>query len=193
MCPPLRRRAVKEILPMSFLPFARAAAGLALAGLAIASPVSAHVVLEAHEAPAHSYFKAQFLAGHGCDGSSTVSIEVTIPEGVVGVKPMPKPGWTLTIADGAYAHPQQVHGKTVSSGVASVTWSGGPLPDAWADEFTLMAQLPDRPAGAGVLFPGRAEVRERRAPRDRDPGRRRAKAAAQGAGARPDAHPARTL
>lgn len=134
----------------------RTSGRLALAGLllsALGLPASAHVTLEAHEAPAHSYFKAQFLAGHGCDGAATTSIQVTIPEGVVGVKPMPKPGWTLTIADAPYAHPLQVHGKTVTSGVATVTWTGGPLPDAWSDEFALVAQLPDLPAGTVLYFP----------------------------------------
>lgn len=134
----------------------RTSGRLALAGLlfvAAMSPAAAHVVLEAHEAPAHGGFKAQFLAGHGCDGAATTSIQVMIPDGVTGVKPMPKPGWNLTIAEGPYAHPLQVHGKTVTSGVASVTWSGGHLPDAWADEFNLMVQLPDRPPGTIVYFP----------------------------------------
>jgi periplasmic copper chaperone A len=129
---------------------------LALAGLLLSACLSsadAHVILEGHEAPAYSYFKAQFLAGHGCDGAATTSIQVTIPEGVVGVKPMPKPGWTLTMANGPYAHPQKLFGKTVTSGVATVIWSGGPLPDAWSDEFTLMAQLPDQPAGTVLYFP----------------------------------------
>lgn len=129
---------------------------VALAGLllsAIGLPASAHVTLEAREAPAHSFFKAQFLAGHGCNGAATTSIQVTIPEGVVGVKPMPKPGWTLTVADGPYIHPLQVHGKTVTAGVRSVTWRGGLLPDAWADEFVLVAQLPDLPVGTVIYFP----------------------------------------
>jgi uncharacterized protein YcnI len=37
--------------------------------------------------------------------------------------------------------------------VASVTWSGGPLPDVWADEFALVLQLPDRPPGTVLYFP----------------------------------------
>ena len=134
----------------------RTGARAALAGLllsAVSLPASAHVTLEAHDAPAHSYFRAQFLAGHGCDGAATTSIQVSIPEGVVGVKPMPKSGWTLTTADGPYSHPVQVHGKTVTSGVVTVTWTGGPLPDAWSDEFMLVAQLPDLPAGTIVYFP----------------------------------------
>jgi uncharacterized protein YcnI len=134
---------------------ARRAAMLA-AVLPLVVPVaqaSAHVVLETKEAPAHSFFRAPFLVGHGCDGSSTIAIEITIPDGVTGVKPMPKPGWTLSITDAPYAQPLQVHGKTVTSGVKTVSWSGGPLPDAWTDEFFLTMQLPDRPAGTVLHFP----------------------------------------
>ncbi len=148
---------------MSEFPFGRAMRGrsarpyAAVAGLLLlaghSADACAHVTLETREAPARSFFKGRFLVSHGCAGSPTVSIQVTVPAGVVGVKPMPKPGWTLTVADGPYAHPVQLHGKTVASGVLSVTWSGGSLPDAWADEFTLVAQLPDQPAGTVLYFP----------------------------------------
>ena len=34
---------------------------------------------------------------------ATTAIRVRIPEGVIDVKPMPKPGWTLNIVKGKYA------------------------------------------------------------------------------------------
>ena len=40
---------------------------------------------------------------HGCAGSATIKIRVQIPEGVIGVKPMPKAGWTLETVKGKYA------------------------------------------------------------------------------------------
>jgi uncharacterized protein YcnI len=58
---------------------------------------------------------------------------------------MPKPGWTLDLAEGKLATPLQMHGKTITSAVRAITWRGGPLPDAYYDEFTVQAKLPDAP------------------------------------------------
>jgi uncharacterized protein YcnI len=38
-----------------------------------------------------------------------------------------------------------MHGKTITSAVRAITWRGGPLPDAYYDEFTVQAKLPDAP------------------------------------------------
>ena len=45
-----------------------------------------------------------------------------IPEGVIGVKPMPKPGWTLETVKGKYAVEYENHGRKISEG--SRKWSG---------------------------------------------------------------------
>ncbi len=39
---------------------------------------------------------------HGCGSAATTGITVSIPEGVVNVKPQPKPGWTLATQTGPY-------------------------------------------------------------------------------------------
>ena len=44
------------------------------------SSVLAHVVLEKREAAVGSYYKAVFQVAHGCEGSPTVGLEVTIPD-----------------------------------------------------------------------------------------------------------------
>ena len=49
----------------------------------------AHTSLEVKQAPAGSLYKAVLRVGHGCDGSSTTTLRVQIPEGVIAVKPMP--------------------------------------------------------------------------------------------------------
>ena len=36
---------------------------------------------------------------HGCSGSPTTAIRVRVPAGIIGVKPMPKPGWQLNTVD----------------------------------------------------------------------------------------------
>ncbi len=70
--------------------------------LMAATAAMAHVTLETTEAPRGAY-KAVFKVPHGCSGSPTTAIKVEVPEGVIGVKPMPKPGWTLSMEKGAYA------------------------------------------------------------------------------------------
>jgi hypothetical protein len=66
---------------------------------------------------------------------------------------MPKPGWTINLVEGKLATPLQQHGKTIASAVREITWRGGPLPDAYYDEFTLQAKLPDA-AGTYVFKVG---------------------------------------
>ena len=80
------------------------AATLGAAALS-ATPARAHVELETDQAPAGSSYKAVLMVPHGCAGSPTVALRVQIPDGVVGAKPMPKPGWTVTTVVGKLANP----------------------------------------------------------------------------------------
>ncbi|NHZ64777.1 YcnI family copper-binding membrane protein [Massilia genomosp. 1] len=96
-----------------------------LACAVLAAPLAhAHVTLEQTSANAGAYQKLTFRVGHGCKGSPTHTLVVTLPDGFDGAKPMPKTGWAL-------------------SGTANqVTWKGGPLPDAHYDEFVMQVKLP---------------------------------------------------
>jgi len=123
-----------------------AAAALALA--AFAPVAGAHIVLEQKTAPASSYYKATFMVGHGCAGSPTTSITIEIPDGIVNVKPMPKPGWTLKSRVETLPKPYELHGKTFTEGVTEVSWSGGSLADDNYDEFIMLTRLPDAPGKA---------------------------------------------
>ena len=60
---------------------------------------SAHVTLEPREAPVAAAYKGVMRVPHGCEGAATISLRVRIPDGVIGVKPMPKPGWELEHRD----------------------------------------------------------------------------------------------
>jgi uncharacterized protein YcnI len=120
-------------------------AGLAAALFALAPVARAHITIEPAMAAAGAYQKLTFRVGHGCEGSATTAISVQIPEGVASAKPMPKTGWTLAITEGKLAVPVQSHGKTVTTAVREIGWRGGPLPDAWYDEFTMQVKLPDAP------------------------------------------------
>jgi len=46
-----------------------------------------------------------------------------MPEGVSAAKPMPKQGWKIAISP------------------TGITWTGGPLPDAYYDEFSMQVKL----------------------------------------------------
>jgi uncharacterized protein YcnI len=127
--------------------------GAALLCLTGASTAFAHATLETKEAPANSFYKAVIRVGHGCEGTATTSIRVQIPEGVIAVKPMPKPGWELTTKEGQYAQAYDYYDEKLTKGVTEVSWTGGSLPDAWYDEFVFRARLPDRPPGTVIYFP----------------------------------------
>jgi uncharacterized protein YcnI len=105
------------------------------------SSASAHITLENREATIGSSYKAVFVVPHGCAGSATIKIRVQIPEGVIGVKPMPKPGWTVEAIKGKYAADYDFHGAKLSEGVKEVVWSGGKLPDDNYDEFVISTFL----------------------------------------------------
>ena len=126
----------------------------ALLAVCTVVPAFAHVTLDTREAPALGYVRLAIRVPHGCDGAATIAIRMQVPEGVTAVKAQPKAGWTLSlVADegsgvGAKAGP----GHDASPAVKEVAWRGGPLPDAYYEEFLIRVRLPDGP-GQTVWFP----------------------------------------
>ncbi|KQT12441.1 YcnI family copper-binding membrane protein [Ramlibacter sp. Leaf400] len=124
-----------------------------LAALVAAPAALAHVSLEYQVAPADAGYKAAFKIGHGCGASPTRQVSVTIPAGVTGAKPMPKPGWSLEIERAKLAQPLTSHGRTVTEDVVRVTWTARTaadmLPNDQYDEFVLVARTP---AKAGTIY-----------------------------------------
>lgn len=114
-----------------------------------AKDVHAHVVLEQKAATAGSYYRAAFMVGHGCNGSPTTGFDIEMPEPMAVVKPMPKPGWELSVTTAVLAKPLWLRGKPVNNAVSRVAWSGGLLADGHYDEFVILLQLPVR---AGPLY-----------------------------------------
>ncbi|WP_291537877.1 MULTISPECIES: DUF1775 domain-containing protein [unclassified Comamonas] len=108
----------------------------------------AHVTLQTAQAQAGSGYKAVLRVPHGCKGAATTQLSVQIPAGVIAVKPQPKPGWEITMTHGKYAQAYAYHGAQLTEGVRTITWSGGPLPDAYYDEFVFSSQI------ASTLAPG---------------------------------------
>jgi uncharacterized protein YcnI len=113
----------------------------------------AHATLEVQEAHAHSWYKARLNIPHGCAGSPTTAVRVQLPVDVMGVKPQPKPGWTLTIVRTKLDKPiTGSHGETITERVSEIRWTGGKLLDEHLEEFVMQFRLPNRP-GETVYFP----------------------------------------
>ncbi|TGE02341.1 DUF1775 domain-containing protein [Methylobacterium nonmethylotrophicum] len=135
-----------------------AAALSLLAAPVFVSPASAHAVLAVTQASPNQGYRGVVQIGHGCDGRATTAVTVTIPEGVIAAKPMPKPGWQLATVKGAYARAYPSYHGTVAEGVKEITWKAGSLPDDQYDEFVFQARITDAFApGATVYFPVRQD------------------------------------
>ena len=120
--------------------------------LLASSPAFAHVELQTNKAPAASSYKAVLMVPHGCAGSPTVGLKVQIPDGVIGTKPMAKPGWRVAVKTAKLAQPVDIEGEKITEAVKEIDWSGGNLPDGLYDEFAFVANLPDKP-GTTIYFP----------------------------------------
>jgi len=122
---------------------------------AFVGAASAHVTLETREAPVGTPYKAVLRVPHGCEGAATVALRVRVPEGMIAVKPMPKPGWKIETVTGKYPKTYSYfHSAKLSEGVTEGFLAG------------------DLEAGK-MLFPGGAGMRARRSSLDRNSGRRK--------------------
>jgi uncharacterized protein YcnI len=122
---------------------------------ALIAPAGAHVILEQKQAPVGAPYKAVFRVPHGCGDSATVRLSVHIPDGVVAVKPMAKPGWKIDITRGPYEKSYATtHGARMTEGVKDVVWSGGRLPNELFDDFVLSTFIAsDLTPGETLYFP----------------------------------------
>jgi len=119
------------------------------------SPAFGHVTIEQREAALGGPVKLTFRVGHGCGTSPTTKVRLRIPEGIIAVKPMPKPGWQVELVQGAYQKTYDFfHGAKLSQGVKEVAWTGS-LPDAYYDEFVINGFIARDAftAGTTVYFP----------------------------------------
>jgi uncharacterized protein YcnI len=129
------------------------AAALGSALVAASQTVAAHVTLESIEATSNTSYKAVLRVGHGCEGKPTTAIRVQIPEGVIAVKPMPKPGWQVDTVKDSYERPYDYFGNKLTEGVRQIAWTGGELRDDFYDEFVFVGRLTDFEPGTVLHFP----------------------------------------
>lgn len=123
---------------------------LAASAALYALPAFAHVTLEQQQAVAGATAKVTFRVPHGCAGAPMTTFKVLIPDGVTGVKPMPKAGWQLRTVKAKLDAPiAGDHGASITEVVREVIWSGGNLPDDFYDEFVLRGSMP---VDAGTIY-----------------------------------------
>ena len=133
--------------------FRRGALG-ATALVCLGVNASAHVTLEQPSAVPNTTYRGVLQVNHGCRGAATTTISVSIPQGVIGVRPMPKPGWSLKIERAAFQKPYKLYGETLTEGPREIAWSGGTIPEDQYDEFVFVARVTDDYApGATLYFP----------------------------------------
>lgn len=111
--------------------------------LAVAAPLSAsaHVGVSPSTTGAGSYSVLTFSVPHGCEGSPTTAIAITIPEEVASVTPTVNPGWEVSATK---------DGQRVSQVVYT---AHEPLPAELRDTFELSVRLPEGEQGDRILFP----------------------------------------
>jgi hypothetical protein len=119
---------------------------------ALPGAAMAHVVFSEPTAQTGGYYTGFLRVTHGCGGDSpTISVRVTIPDGVVSARPQPKPGWTLKIDKVPLDKPIVAEGGAqITQRVAAVTWTGR-LPVDEFDQFGLSLKLGD--VHGGLYFP----------------------------------------
>jgi periplasmic copper chaperone A len=130
------------------------AAGIAAGAFLSVSSAFAHVTLDTRDAPTDSYYKAVFNVPHGCEGSSTTSIRIRLPEGLQSVKVQPKQGWKVSTVKTKLPTPVTGgHGEAITETISEVSWTGGLLLDEHIEEFMMQIRLPNAAPGTVLYFP----------------------------------------
>jgi len=128
-----------------------AAGAILLSGLGTAS---AHVTARAGDTSAGAYTVLTFGVPHGCDGSATTQIDISIPDEIQTVKPGVHAGWTIETRTEESATPVATeHGETTEKTSEIIYTAKEPLPDAYYDQLLVQVKLPDDAAGQTIYFP----------------------------------------
>lgn len=129
--------------------------GVAALTLGGAVSAQAHVTVGSSTNVAGAQALLTFAFSHGCDGSATTRIAISIPGGINSVTPTVNPGWTVEKSLEELAAPiTDSHGNQVTRRVAEVIYTAKePVADGLRDTFTLTVKLPEDAAGATIAFP----------------------------------------
>jgi uncharacterized protein YcnI len=84
----------------------------------------------------------------GCDGQAIDRVQLSVPEGVVGVVPEAVAGWAIA-SEEVTTEPYELFGEELTSRIGTVTWTGALPDDQYADlGFAAVFRTP-----GDVLFP----------------------------------------
>lgn len=137
-----------------FLGAAGLAACLGAAAALWPAVSNAHITASPNELPADGFGRIALRVPHGCTGSPTLAVRVRIPEGLIAVKPEVKPGWKIDLKTRKLDKPVELgEGRIITEVVEEVAWRGGPLPDAYFEEFGLVMRVPAAEEGTKLWFP----------------------------------------
>lgn len=121
-----------HLLKLKSCPFRVAVASFAVAAIAAPAVSSAHVTVSPPALATGSVATLAFAVPHGCAGSATRALTVSLPAELSDVQAVAKPGWNAEVK-----HP--------AGATTQVVWSGGTLPSALYDTFVVRARMPAQP------------------------------------------------
>lgn len=121
MSQPHRRITLRATILSAIL----AAATITVVG---ATPALAHVTAQPGQAEQGGYTVVAMRVPNESDTAGTIKLEVTLPaeHPITGVRTTPVPGWTAAMAKAALPKPVDVHGRTITEAVRTVTWTANP-------------------------------------------------------------------
>lgn len=127
--------------------------GAALLAVASLTPASAHVTLDADTTAAGAYTLLTVGFSHGCDGSATTKVSISVPEEITTIKPGMNYGWTVEKVTDDTASPV-AGGHDAAGRVSEIIYTAKePVEDGFYDQFLLSVQLPEDAEGETLYFP----------------------------------------
>jgi uncharacterized protein YcnI len=126
-------------------------AALMLAGITAAS---AHVGVTPDKTEANSYALLTFGVPHGCDGSSTTKVTITLPAELNDAQPTVNPNWTVEKVVEQLPEPKKLaDGATITKRTSQIVYTAkSPLDPELRDALVLSVKLPDV-TGKTLHFP----------------------------------------
>jgi uncharacterized protein YcnI len=103
----------------------------------------AHVTANPSIAAPGSYFVTAFRVPHGCNGSPTINVTITIPNTISSVTPQVVPGWNISFGYVPSLAPiPQEDGSFVNTTIGSVSYTGNTLPANMYTDFGISFKMP---------------------------------------------------
>lgn len=130
-----------------------AAATTGLMGLGLAG-AAAHVTITPDTTSAGAFALLDVAFSHGCEGSPTTKLTISLPEPLVDAKPEVVPGWSVEKVTETLDEPLTLdNGSSVTERVGQIVYTAEtPVEDGYLQQFTMSVQLPDA-EGETIAFP----------------------------------------